>query len=63
MKKVYQLNYSSEDYSQDFGIFSTKEKAEEAKKFIINTPRYCDIKDFWEREIIIYEIELNKINI
>lgn len=58
--KIYQLNYSTEDTNQDYGFFSTKEKAEIAKREIV-AKEDSDMKYYWEREIAIYEIELDKI--
>jgi hypothetical protein len=58
--KIYQLNYSTEDCNRDYGFFTTKEKAEKAKKEIVKKSDE-DMQDYLEREIYIYEIELDKI--
>lgn len=60
MTKVYQLNYSTEDYNKDYGFFTTREKAEQAKKEVLDRTDE-DRKEYFSEEIMIYEIELNKI--
>lgn len=58
MKKIYQLNYSTEEYNKDYGFFSSREKAEKAKQNILdNTDN--DMLEFYQREINIYEIKLD----
>lgn len=51
-KKIYALEYSGEDFYECHGYFTTKEKAEEAKKEIIGRVD-GDVKDFYDRELCI----------
>ena len=58
MKKIYVLNYSNEETNINFGYFTTREKAEKAKQKLISGN---DIESFWDREIVIEEVILNKL--
>lgn len=58
--KIYQLNYQTEDFNKDYGFFSTKEKAETAKREVVEKQDE-HMKNYYNREITIYEIEVDKL--
>ena len=58
--KIYILEYLSEDFTKVYGYFSSKEKAEDCKKLLINNVDE-DMKDYWNREITIYEVKVDEI--
>ena len=57
--KIYQLSYSTEDFHRDYGFFSSRDKAQEHKDFLLKDTE--DMYKFWNYEIQISEIEVNKI--
>lgn len=59
--KVFALKYTTEETNITYGIFSSKKKAESAKKELVLKIDE-DMKYYWTRELYITEITVDKIN-
>jgi len=58
--KIYTLKYATEEVNITYGIFSTRQKAENAKASLIRDVDE-DMRYYWERELYIAESEIDKI--
>ena len=55
--KIYTLKYSTEEDNITYGIFSTRQKAENAKASLILDVDE-DMRYYWERELYIPKYEI-----
>ena len=58
--KIYALQYSSEEDEITYGYFTSREKAEKAKFELLKNIGE-DMLQFWNREVCIYEVALDKL--